>query len=127
VTWFRVDDNLAMHPKVMMAGNAAMGLWVRAGSYCGQHNTDGFLPASMAKTLGTPAQIRALLDAGLWHKCGDGYEFHEWSERQPSREDVEEMREARHSERAASGSQGAHLRWHVKRGVTNPDCGWCQR
>ena len=31
--WFKVDDNLALHPKVLGAGNAAMGMWVRAGSW----------------------------------------------------------------------------------------------
>lgn len=29
--WFKVDDTLALHGKVVAAGNPAMGLWVRAG------------------------------------------------------------------------------------------------
>ena len=41
MTWFRVDDTLAMHPKVYAAGNAAMGLWVRAGAWSMQQLTDG--------------------------------------------------------------------------------------
>lgn len=27
--WFRVDDDFALHPKAIAAGNAALGLWVR--------------------------------------------------------------------------------------------------
>jgi hypothetical protein len=92
VTWFLVDDNLAFHPKAIMAGNAALGMWVRAGSWAGQQLTDGYIPLDMARSLGSPAQARKLTDAGLWLPCGTGYEFHQWAERQPLRKDVEEKR-----------------------------------
>lgn len=94
MTWFRVDDNLAFHPKVMQAGNAAMGLWVRAGSHVAMQLLDGFVPKDIATAMGPPSQTRALLDAGLWLPCGKGYEFHEWADRQPSREEVEDRRRA---------------------------------
>jgi len=41
--WFKVDDTLAFHAKVVAAGNAAMGLWVRAGAHSMQQLTDGFI------------------------------------------------------------------------------------
>ena len=53
--WFKVDDNLAFHHKVVAAGNAAMGLWVRAGAMCAQQLTDGFVPDHMVNTLGSKA------------------------------------------------------------------------
>lgn len=90
VTWFRVDDTLAFHRKALAAGNAAMGLWVRAGSWCAQQLSDGFIPADIALTIGTEYQASALVKAGLWDVVEGGYEFHEWTEegRQPTREDV---------------------------------------
>lgn len=94
MTWFRVDDNLAFHPKTMQAGNAAMGLWVRAGSHVAMQLLDGFVPKEIATAMGTPAQTRALVEAGLWLPCGKGYEFHEWGDRQPSRGEVEQRRKA---------------------------------
>ena len=94
MTWFKVEDNLAFHPKAIMAGNPALGLWVRAGSYVAQQLTDGFIPGDIARGLGTKAQADKLITAGLWLPCGSGYEFHQWTERQPTRKDVEKRRAA---------------------------------
>lgn len=91
--WFRVDDSLALHPKVLAAGNRAMGLWVRAGSWCAQQLTDGLVPRPLLTTLGgTPADARALVEAGLWVVDGTGWRFHDWETYQPSRSDVESKR-----------------------------------
>lgn len=76
--WFRVDDGLAFHHKAIKAGNAALGLWVRAGAWSSQHLTDGFVPAAVALQIGTEPQVRKLLDAGLWLPEEGGYQFHDW-------------------------------------------------
>jgi hypothetical protein len=89
-----VDDNLAFHPKAILAQNPALGLWVRAGSWAAQQLSDGFVPREIARSLGTPSQIDRLITAGLWLPCGQGYEFHQWADRQLLRKDVEEKRAA---------------------------------
>lgn len=86
--WFKVDDAFAFHPKVIAAGNAAAGLWVRAGSWASQQLTDGHIPTEIARTLGRPAEIQRLVNAGLWMKNGDGWDFHEWSTHNPTRAEV---------------------------------------
>lgn len=88
--WFRVDDSFWSHPKVVQAGNAAIGLWVRCGSYCAQHLTDGFVPAWLVKQFGSPAQVRKLVDAGLWEPVDNpcGYLMHDWPEYQPTKQTV---------------------------------------
>lgn len=78
MTWFKVDDDLAFHRKTVAAGNAAMGLWVRAGSWCGQQLNDGHVPHSIARRLGTKTQANALVRVGLWHAVDGGYQFHQW-------------------------------------------------
>lgn len=93
MTWFKVDDALAFHRKSMKAGNAAMGLWVRAGSWCAQQLNDGRIPPEIVAALGTQAEADALVRAELWHETMDGYEFHDWAEYQPTRESVLEKRE----------------------------------
>lgn len=93
MTWFKVDDNLAFHRKVVAAGNAAMGLWVRAGSWCAQQLTDGHVPEHMIGLLGTPAQAAKLVKAGLWVEVAGGYEFHQWAGRQPTAKAVRDERE----------------------------------
>lgn len=92
--WFKVDDTLAFHGKVVAAGNAAMGLWVRAGAWSMQQLTDGFVPTHIARQLGRAAEARRLVDAGLWTEKDGGYLFHEWTQRQPSRAKVHADREA---------------------------------
>jgi hypothetical protein len=96
MVWFKVDDNLAFHAKTVAAGNAAMGLWVRAGSWCAHQLTDGFIPKDVALTMGKPSEIKRLLAVNLWVDGPDGYTFWQWNEpgRQPLREQVEAERDA---------------------------------
>lgn len=113
--WFKVDDNLSFHHKVVAAGNPAMGLWVRAGSLSAQQLTDGFIPDHMAAALGTKAQAERLVTVGLWSREKGGYRFHEWTERQPSKADVEAERLAHaermraYRERKKKGKQKAYV------------------
>ena len=92
--WFRVDDTFSHHAKVMAAGNAAIGLWVRAGAWSMQQLTDGYIPLHVAAMLGTRSEARRLVQAGLWAEKDDGYVFHEWEQRQPSRAQLHADREA---------------------------------
>jgi hypothetical protein len=75
---FQVDDDLAFHAKAIAAGNAAMGLWVRAGSICTRQLTDGFVSSEIANALGTRAEIARLVKVDLWEIAEGGYQFHEW-------------------------------------------------
>jgi hypothetical protein len=122
VTWFRVDDNLAFHPKVIAAGNAAMGLWVRAGSWSNRYLTDGLIADDQARTLGTKAEAAKLVNSGLWVPAPGGYQFHEWDERQPPAADVKRAQDAE----SDGGKFGNHRRWHTKRHLVDPDCKYCQ-
>lgn len=104
MTWFKVDDTLAFHRKTVAAGVAAMGLWVRAGSWSAQTLTDGFVPEHMVPPLadGDAGLAGRLVEAGLWRRVRGGYSFHEWAERQPSRQSIEDRRAVR----AEAGRKG---------------------
>lgn len=105
--WFVVDDNAHSHPKMIAAGNAALGLWLRCGAYAAQHLTDGIVPGVIAKMYGSKPQIARLVAAGLWHerghtcphpKCaqpapGDYYIHDYLAPYNPSRDEVERKRE----------------------------------
>jgi hypothetical protein len=105
--WFVVDDNAHSHPKMIAAGNAALGLWLRCGAYAAQHLTDGVVPGVIAKMYGSKPQITKLVAAGLWHehghtcphpKCaqpapGDFYIHDYLAPYNPSRAEVERKRE----------------------------------
>ena len=122
MTWFKVDDQLAFHRKVVRAGNPAMGLWVRAGSWSAGAEQDGHVPNEIISALGgSPSQIKRLVDVGLWTKSRDGYQFHDWHIFQPSAQDLQLARE----KESESGVKGNHQKWHVRRGIVNPDCVLC--
>jgi hypothetical protein len=122
VPWFKVDDRLAHHPKIMQAGNAAMGLWVRAGSWSAAHLTDGFIPADLVPTFGAKRRdAEALVKANLWSAEPDGYRFRDWLDYQPSAHDVKLSQDAE----SHGGSFGNHKRWHTRRKVTDPECRFC--
>jgi hypothetical protein len=111
VTWFKVDDNLALNPKVIMAGNAAMGLWVRAGSWSGQQLTDGFVPDPIINVLTGEGLALAdqLVTVGLWYREEDGYQFKDWHEYQPVKEKVLAEREAARERRSGSSPRASRL------------------
>jgi hypothetical protein len=118
--WFRIDDKAHSHPKLIKAGNAALGLWLRCGSYAAQHLTDGIVPGVVAELYGTKPQAAKLVKAGLWHEhgheCPSGcpnpapgdYAFHDFLEdgrnTSRARHDAERKkardRQARHREGA---------------------------
>ncbi|MFC9440596.1 hypothetical protein [Nocardia sp. NPDC057030] len=103
--WFQVDDQLGFHPKAVAAGNAAMGLWVRAGSWSMQQLTEGFVPAAIVRGLGSAAQAKKLVEAGLWTVAEGGYRFHDWGERQMSKAEIEDRRR----KRADAGRKGGQV------------------
>ncbi|MDH6134637.1 hypothetical protein P3T37_004041 [Kitasatospora sp. MAA4] len=70
MTWFKVDDTAYSHPKLLTAGNAALGLWLRCGAYTAQHLTEGRIPAVIADMFGTGPQAAKLVRSGLWHETG---------------------------------------------------------
>lgn len=96
---FKVSDDSHSHPKAIMAGDAAWGMWNRAGCWSMAYGTDGFVPEWWVKQQPQgAAKAKALIGAQLWRRGeyeGDrpeyqgqkGYTFHEW--RQDSYEKVE--------------------------------------
>lgn len=110
MVWFKVDDTLAFHHKVVAAGNAAMGMWVRAGSWSSQNLTDGFVPDHMVTALGSIGQAKKLVAVRLWTREPGGYRFWQWTEpgRQPTRGQIEEDRAAaRERMRRVRGGRGS--------------------
>lgn len=112
MAWFQVDDQLSFHPKVIQAGNAAMGMWVRAGAWSQAHLTEGHIPTEQAKALGGVALAKKLVAAGLWIADDErgGYLFHEWDSRQMSADEIAERRAMRARAGAKGGKASAQSR-----------------
>lgn len=124
MTWFKVDDSFYDHPKVFDAPDCALALWLRAGAWSARSLTDGFVPAKLpARLCDDPdTAVKELVDRGLWLRAKGGYQFHDWDEYQPRREEVL----AAQAKKSSGGKIGNHRRWHVDRGVTDPGCPYCR-
>ena len=100
MSWVKLDDGFATHPKVQAAGQSAAWLHVAGLCYAAQHLTDGAIPDSsltgMGQFTGTRARSLAerLVEVGLWERNGAGYAIHDYLDYNPSRKSLEERRKA---------------------------------
>lgn len=98
MAWFKVDDGFAEHPKVIhvraLAGDAPLGMWLRAGTWSNRQLTDGFVPVSWIALNGDESHAQILVTSGLWVEDAsrDGWQFKDFMEYQPSKADVEARR-----------------------------------
>ena len=86
--WFKLDDSFHSHPKVMAAGNEAVGLFVRCGTYAAQHLTDGFIPQQVVLLYGSEALADTLVEAKLWRRTRGGWQIHDYLNYNPSKQAV---------------------------------------
>ena len=106
MTWFRIDDGFNDHPKVDAledgpCADAAESLWLRAGVWSAKHLTDGFIPVGRAKRLARNRKAPAeLVRVGLWEAVDGGYQYHDWPDHQPTKEDVEAKRSLENARKA---------------------------
>lgn len=108
MTWVRIDDGFADHPKICGLSDAAFRLHVHAFCYASRQLTDGFIPVRWL-TGGRgkePKAVQILVDAGLWEATDGGYRIHDYLKYQQSRETVEINRMQLHAVRSEAGRRG---------------------
>jgi len=95
--WFRLEDSFDTHPKVIAAGNEAIGLFIRCGTYSARHLTDGFVPKDVVAiySAGNASLAATLVRVGLWHRERTGYAIHDYLEYNPSKDAVDGERVAK--------------------------------
>jgi hypothetical protein len=111
MTWARIDDNAHAHPRILQAGLEANGLFFRALSYCSHYLTDGFIPNEWAEAQGGKRPVTKLVNVGLLEPIEGGYRIHDYLDRNPSREQVQEERRRERGKKARqrSASPGESL------------------
>lgn len=117
--WFKAHDKFHSSKKLLSipkrARFGAAGLWIVAGTWCGDQLTDGHVPNYMIEQWGPPpSATKALVDAGLWEKVDGGFQFTKWHEYQPSKKDVE-------SDRARTRERQKQWREKQKNNADSPD------
>jgi hypothetical protein len=100
VAWARLDDGFYDHPKITRVWRrcpGAVGLHARVIAYCARHETDGHILAEIVTGLSPlqrdrEAQVKALIEEGLWYQGEDGFVIHDYLDYNPSREQINHKR-----------------------------------
>ena len=106
--WFRLDDSFHSHPKVIAAGNEAIGLYVRCGTYAAEHSTDGIISEDIAVLYGAsdtgsrrnpgtgkPETLaETLIRTTLWRRVRGGWKMPDYLDYNPSKMAVDKERKA---------------------------------
>jgi hypothetical protein len=92
--WLKIDEQFYDNPKVVAAGNEAVGMYVRALSYCAHHLTDGHVVAKVWPKLGRSRARVRLEEAGLIVAEEEGYFIPHYLEYNFSAEEVKANKEA---------------------------------
>lgn len=113
--WVRLDTQFASNPKILELAarrkwRAAL-VYVASLAYCGQHGTDGYIPATALPFIhATKPEAAELVDVGLWHIAPGGWEVNGWQEFQPSDDETRERR----SRQELASKKANCVRWHGK-------------
>jgi hypothetical protein len=95
--WGRIDDSLYDHPKVEAIPpnmrNACVGLWVRCISWSNRYLTNGYVPTERLRKLdGRRQEVQFLIAAELFEERDNGILIHDFTDYNPTRQQVEEKR-----------------------------------
>jgi len=85
VTWIRIDDNEADHPKIVAlidaAGYEAYYRLAKLRGYCARQKTGGIFTKTIGKELGLrPKMLSSLIAVGLVDQEGDKLSIHDWND-----------------------------------------------
>jgi hypothetical protein len=122
MTWFAVDDGFHGHKKLAALESGpsfaeAIALWTVTGSWCASQLTDGDVPRGQLRKLVPFDFDRAaaeLVRVELWDATDGGYQFRDWAEYQPTKEEVE-------AKRSAAVSRSRKYRQRAKSSVVTHD------
>lgn len=113
MSWIKLDDQIAHHPKVASAGVSTW-LWVASIGFARKYLTDGFIPegciASLSAGIDKPrSHMQRLVKAKLMDKVDGGYQIHDYLHFNDSAEQVRARREAdrvrKDNERTSHGQE----------------------
>ncbi len=108
MTWLRIDDKFARHPKITRLQRGDRWTWVELLCYCAEYETDGFVPDSVSEVVPkvTGSFLNRcctlhLLDVTDEHEHAT-YRVHDWTEYNP-KDPTKAERQARWRRRQRNG------------------------
>lgn len=113
------------HPKIVALNDpdTASNVLFRLMTYSNQYKTDGKIHKNVLKKH-KKRLVEKLKNVGLLEPTEDPdvYVIHDYLKHQKSKEQLEKLQ----VQKSEAGLKGMHNRWHVAKGVFNPECPLCQ-
>ena len=123
--YIRVMTDIWGHPKTAMAGNAAMGVWLRAAAWVREYGDgNAVIPTSVLASFSTPKNVENLVFSGFFVAEKNGFRLHDFWDYQASASAVS-AGDVAESKRRERSKIAAHMRWHDGRGIVEPGCTYC--
>jgi hypothetical protein len=115
VAWGRINDDMAFHPKIVAAGNAAVGARDRMIAWSNEHQTGGCIPAEIARLIcGKGPTLKRCIDHRLLDRKEDGTLWvHNFDAYNLRPEEVQEKQTDLQKKRSDAGKKGAEKRWQT--------------
>jgi len=113
MTWLKLDDSFAEHPKVIELSDGAFRLHVTAMCYCARNPTDGFVSQSVIRNQLARYKrfVVELVRRRLWDECEGGYQIHDFLKYNPS----SDRKQATSESRAEAGRIGGQRSGEARR------------
>lgn len=115
MTWVKLDDGYANHPKVAEGGSDALALDIGGMCYAARYGTEGFIPERMLTHLSIACadpmrSAETLLSTGRWERDNErgGYVIHDWNDYQPS---ASGQTDSPPDRRRAAAQKASRARW----------------
>jgi hypothetical protein len=112
MSWARLDDNIAHHPKILRAGPEAALFWVLCLTYSQRFLTDGHVPDAALGAVGSWPAARArqlaakLVQVRLLERCANGYQVHDFLDYNKPAAVARAERDATSRARSQAGRKG---------------------
>lgn len=128
MAWVKLDDQFFRHRKARAAGKDGRALFLASCCYAAAGLSDGFIPSGDLVLIAAEAEVRAtvantLRDVGLWDVVDGGWMIHDFTDINPTAEEVKERRrQARERQdgwRQRKNASRNASRDAVSNGVTN--------
>lgn len=123
--YFVLTNEYPRHRKIRGLTDKAFRLHVTLLGICNEDRNDGIISKLDLEMMG-PKPGKELIDKALVQPTRDGeYQLHDYLKHQNSRAEIEEHSAEKQAAGKLGGKASAHKKWHVDRGIFNPDCDLC--
>ena len=83
MSWAKLDDGFAEHPKITGLSPRDFQVVVRALCYAARRRDPHISPGTLPLLSANKSTAKRLENAGLWEANGDGWVIHDWEHYQP--------------------------------------------